>query len=271
MVLARQGSTLEQSLAYYPLEVGDYWQYRVGGNHGSGMTYREVVGDTLMPNGMNYRVVSGWGNRFERADSTTGIIYSYSTLSDTEYEYLRLAPQWTEADSVSTFDGRYRCQGPYESEWFGMAVDSQRCSVQISLETEITLWLSSDLGVVYRDFHSGGSVTFHLVYASTSQTTLGMYVGVDPPPKPPKSRLLVYPNPASGQATVELSLDHSNNLYLAVFDLLGRKLDVLGEGLHASGRHRWIWRPPAGTPAGVYWARVEVGQEIFVKALVLSK
>ncbi len=65
------------------------------------------------------------------------------------------------------------------------------------------------------------------------------------------SSLGAYPNPASGDATIEARLGAPGDLSVRVFDMLGREVVVLARGPHAAGMHRL--RLDAGAlPAGVY-------------------
>ncbi len=79
-------------------------------------------------------------------------------------------------------------------------------------------------------------------------------------------RLDVYPNPSDGQAEVRLHLPERGALRLAVFDVLGREVEVLHEGPAEAGVHRLGFdatRLPAGnylvhltTPSGAQAVRL---------------
>lgn len=68
------------------------------------------------------------------------------------------------------------------------------------------------------------------------------------------SRLVVYPNPARGSATVALSLAEASEVRVAVYDVLGRAVAVLHEGPLAAGEHALAFEA-AGLPAGIYLIR----------------
>jgi len=71
------------------------------------------------------------------------------------------------------------------------------------------------------------------------------------------------PNPSSRGATVEFSLEKAGRATLAVYDVQGRVVRVLRDGLQPAGRQvvRWDGTDPLGNrlPSGVYFYRLESG------------
>ncbi|MEL6612239.1 MAG: PA domain-containing protein [Bacteroidota bacterium] len=65
----------------------------------------------------------------------------------------------------------------------------------------------------------------------------------------------VYPNPVSTTATVGFTLPTSEDAHVEVFDLLGRRVATLADGLRAAGEHR-VTLNAAGLPSGVYVVRL---------------
>ncbi len=66
-----------------------------------------------------------------------------------------------------------------------------------------------------------------------------------------------YPNPASGGATVPFALPEAADVRIVVYDLLGREVAVLAEGLHEAGRHEARFEA-SQLSAGVYVIRAQV-------------
>ena len=68
------------------------------------------------------------------------------------------------------------------------------------------------------------------------------------------------PNPFADRTSFEWILPAEREVHLGVFDVRGRRVRVLAEGLHPAGIHRsdWDGRADDGTPlaAGVYWVRL---------------
>jgi hypothetical protein len=75
----------------------------------------------------------------------------------------------------------------------------------------------------------------------------------------PSARTLhvaAYPNPTSGAVAVRYRLPEAMRARLVVYDLLGRRVALLAEGLHAAGAHEATWRP-AELASGTYFCRLE--------------
>jgi hypothetical protein len=98
----------------------------------------------------------------------------------------------------------------------------------------------------------------------------------DASPAPPPFRLgAPSPNPSGGRVRLDVSLPAAADVRLVVFDVQGRRVATLVEGLLASGRHPVAWesRDDRGRPvaAGVYWARLEALGEVRTKAIVIAR
>lgn len=64
-----------------------------------------------------------------------------------------------------------------------------------------------------------------------------------------------FPNPATGVATVAFSLPAPSDVRLEAFDVLGRRVATVAEGVHTAGPHRASF-DTSGLPAGVYVVRL---------------
>ncbi len=69
------------------------------------------------------------------------------------------------------------------------------------------------------------------------------------------SVLPVSPNPFRREAWIDLRLDETQHVSVAVFDLLGRHISTLHDGLVAAGSFSVVFQPD-GLPGGVYIARI---------------
>lgn len=67
-----------------------------------------------------------------------------------------------------------------------------------------------------------------------------------------------YPNPFRAQTTLRYDLDQPEAVTLTVYDLLGRPVATLAEGVQSAGSHTAIWQPEA-LPNGLYIARLTTG------------
>ena len=80
-----------------------------------------------------------------------------------------------------------------------------------------------------------------------------------------------WPNPANGPIQVRFSLPHETAVRLAVYDLQGREVAVLADGVMPAGSHEQAWGArgaPAPTPAGIYFVRLTAAGQTWVRRVV---
>ena len=79
----------------------------------------------------------------------------------------------------------------------------------------------------------------------------------------------VFPNPANGQATVTyLVAERAENVRVTLTDLMGRPVRTLANGLKAAGTQN-LTISTADVAAGTYLVRVQVGEQVAVRKVVL--
>jgi photosystem II stability/assembly factor-like uncharacterized protein len=79
-----------------------------------------------------------------------------------------------------------------------------------------------------------------------------------------------YPNPFNPTTTISYSLPQPAEATLTVFDLLGRQIRVLASGTQPAGTHE-VTFDAAGLPSGVYFYRLEAGDYVETKRMVVVK
>lgn len=94
--------------------------------------------------------------------------------------------------------------------------------------------------------------------------------------EPAPFRLLpAFPNPARGEANIVFSLEAGAAIRLDLFDVAGRRVRGLVDGLVAPGHHivRFDGRDDrrADLPAGVYYCRLSAGRRVETERLVLIR
>jgi ligand-binding sensor domain-containing protein len=96
-----------------------------------------------------------------------------------------------------------------------------------------------------------------------------MAVGDVPPSGLPAAAALYqnYPNPFNPTTLIRYSLLVTGQTRVTVYDVLGREVAVLVDGLEQAGEHRCSWSP-AGIAGGVYYARLTAGGTTSIRKML---
>ena len=83
------------------------------------------------------------------------------------------------------------------------------------------------------------------------------------------------PNPFNPATTISYELETAGSVDLQVFDLAGRLVKTLFRGSEGAGRHERVWmgRDQQGrhVAAGVYFYRLQAGEEVETRRMLLAK
>ncbi len=74
-------------------------------------------------------------------------------------------------------------------------------------------------------------------------------------------------NPAT---TIRYAIPKASNVILKVYDLFGKEIETLTSERQSAGEHRIQWNP-VGVPSGVYFYRLQAGEFVATKKLILMK
>ena len=80
----------------------------------------------------------------------------------------------------------------------------------------------------------------------------------------------VYPNPLSSHATISFTLPAAQDVRLAVYDVLGREVAMLADGVRAAGEQAVAFDASA-LPSGVYLVRLEAGTVRLVERVTVVR
>jgi hypothetical protein len=153
------------------------------------------------------------------------------------------------------------------------AHDSVELGVTVTVDTnnpfqvdQILLSVDPDRDGTYEPLASS------LIEAAEDST--GTVEGAQDLPPPVSTRLTVSPNPFGERVTVNLSLAEARELDLAVFDVTGRRVQLLHSGRLEAGPHPFVWNGREGggsaLKSGIYFVRAKApGLELIAKALRL--
>ena len=79
-----------------------------------------------------------------------------------------------------------------------------------------------------------------------------------------------YPNPFNPQTTIRYALASATNVRLVVYDMLGRAVETLVDGVQQAGRYD-VSFVAENLPSGLYLYRLETGEAEFSKTMLLVK
>jgi hypothetical protein len=79
-----------------------------------------------------------------------------------------------------------------------------------------------------------------------------------------------YPNPFNPQTTIHFEIPQTGHVTIEVYDIQGRKLSTLYDGISSAGKHDLIWNA-ANQPSGIYFCRMTIENESVSKMITLLK
>ena len=85
--------------------------------------------------------------------------------------------------------------------------------------------------------------------------------------------MLIYPNPFSGQTTIEVNASPAENLTLRVFDVAGKQVGILNNSTYENGKHHFELNATAlNLKTGVYFVRLHAEHgDVFEKIILTEK
>jgi hypothetical protein len=152
-------------------------------------------------------------------------------------------------------------------------------TVADSIATSAGSLVTSDLTITsgwegYVSFQH--DISSHLYYAWNDSVTTA--VADDPPPgSAPLAFQLCpnFPNPFNPRTTISYSIPQTGVVHLAIYDVSGKRVRVLVDGLEPAGHHRLTWDGTSdrgqATASGVYFLRLSANGRQLAQKLVLVR
>ena len=79
-----------------------------------------------------------------------------------------------------------------------------------------------------------------------------------------------YPNPFNPSTQIEFTLSEAQNVSLRVYDMAGREVAKLAEGMRQVGRHS-VFFNAGNLASGIYFYRIATGSKVYTKKMTLIK
>ena len=262
------------SQGYYPLEIGNLWEYWDRYEPYYGWTTR-AARDTVMPNQISYRFLqhdNGFHEFFRQSDSR---VYEYSTARQREellYDFSK-----TTGDTVSVIyaqnettivtvlsDGYQNVFGETRRQWrFFLRV--------LPTSFYIIRQVTDSIGLTDRQVEPGEA--FSLRGAIINGIKYGTVSAIDDNDLPFSSGFELFqnfPNPFNPSTTITYYLSRRSRVRLEIWDIVGRKVATLTDQLQEAGKHSVNWNPHAAS-SGVYYYRLNTENQSITRKMAVTR
>jgi hypothetical protein len=272
-------SESDSMLQYHFFQKGDKWIYRFGNYYygtpdeldRSWLETREMTGDTII-GGKKYVIFDG--TAFQRYDSVSGNIYARSSTSAEEMLYDTLLCG-NGNSSPSGVPPQVAVSSVLKDTILGRVVPSRGISVSLFWDSYAYRKFAWRIGLV--TMVDGGMAEYtrgDLVYAKIGGVEYGQLptsMNDDGSNTPLYYELLQnYPNPFNPTTVISYRLPIASKVSLKVYDLLGREVATLVDGMKEAGSYSSTF---AGSNAasGVYLYILTTPRITIVKKMLLTK
>ena len=251
--------SVDSALAYFPMHVGDRWEY-YGYMISNSPWYSlrvEITGDTVPSNGFRYMIfkethsLDGTSIYWKRLDSLSGSIYQRipPDTSETQEDSLRARPgDWfrgkycVRADTVTVFGGQTLMKVFSD----GTGFPSYR--------------LAYGIGMFYWDLDNTASYGLEerkIIYAKIAGVEHGTSLFTPAVPRVPIKYVLNqnYPNPFNPSTTIEYFIPRTSAVNITIFNLIGQVVAEWNYSSQQPGQYSLIWNP--NSSSGVFFCTLD--------------
>lgn len=267
---------------WYPLHVGDKWEY-----WGLGIGYYqvEVLGDTLMPNGKTYFVLSLLDRKFQRVEGNRYVMV-YNESYENEYIHYDLKGEkksnWGFGDVFVGTKDRF---GIYETgidrnNLMGELLEWKEYRV-VHIDSTVvpydTVWMNIVDDYFPRITKGLGVTTYAyelttLVGAVINGVGYGTLVGVnDKIEKVEHFKLFQnFPNPFNPATTLTYEIAKDGHVKLIVYNALGEAVKTLVDEFQPKSSYS-VKFDATNLPSGVYLYKLQSNEYVEVRKMILTK
>ncbi len=146
--------------------------------------------------------------------------------------------------------------------------------ITLRLLEALTPTSGSPIDLAESHWEIGGNAFYSGVFVSGS-IILSNLAGIEDQAPAPIHTMTTYPNPFNPRTSIVFELNHESAIQLDVYDLSGRLMRRLADGIYPNGMHTVTWD---GTdsygnslPSGNYFAQVKTGGKTMTRSMTLVK
>lgn len=265
---------------WYPLKIGNYWEYSDNGLNASNVheSYT-VIGDTIMPNGKSYSIIkiedlllnTLLGFSYRRLESNL-YLYIWNRNTNREYKYY----DFSIGDSLLW---------PIDSTYFQrkMVITKNIWNVLFQMVLERKEYENVFPQIIEREWqrvskgvgevligYAGGKI--ELIGAIINGKSYGGITLIDDKQYLPNNFVLNqnYPNPFNPSTNIKYSIAKTGQVSLKVYDSLGREVKILVEGVKNIGTYTVEFNG-SDLSSGIYFIKLISGSfSSTIKAILLK-
>lgn len=248
---------------YFPLKKGDQWKYWSPGSGPNVYAYSSIISDTMMENGKNYAMVSGFFGGFYRLENQKvfkyfnndqeNIIYDFSKkIGDTVYSSPIPSQNIILSDTGSTF-----IFGQTRKYWTFKSTYSLRKIID-SIGVDI--------------IHEQPADPYGLIGAIINGKSYGEILSIRSNNNKESSFILNqnYPNPFNPKTTISYSIPRPGFVSMKVYNVLGQEITSLVSEEYHLGNYTVEWNASTFSN-GLYFYRLQTNDFSETKKMVLLK
>jgi hypothetical protein len=254
----------------YPLHVGNRWNW--------GGFEQKILADTLMPNGKTYAHLHDPGTfhtqyPYQRYEDNRVYVHEFRGKQDQlVYDFTRSAGDTIATIALPTDTTDIMLTWVAETELFGRTRRQWgfRADVRHIIDEELYQVITDSIGVTREE---GMWFSADLLGAAINGVTYGTIADVSGPTHSLQADVRmfdIHPNPFNPTATIRYQLPVQTHVTLKAFDLLGRDVATILDGVEEPGFKSVRWTA-GGLSSGVYFVKLEAGGIVNIRKVVLMR
>ena len=284
---------------FFPMQIGNYWEYAANTINGPEYMSTTVIGDTLMPNGNTYYIFAE--KRFYNPNyysyiwylrKDTNKIYYYFgdsiACTTREYKYLDFeikdSSLWSICRDLGTAVGNSRgivktyydynyysyFQRPLETKQFEDIYVDSADTTWTPGEGSKPISVSKSIGIVRQFIFLDGD--YWLQGAIINGVRFGTITDIKEEKLtiPITFKIEAYPNPFNSTATLKISLPSSGIIELSIYNMLGQKITTILAEYKSSGHYNIKYNAD-NLSSGTYFVVLKQNGYITTNKIILLK